>query len=226
MSAQDDYAHELSQDVERALEAFYESDTAYSRRIVVRLFASAVEGHTYGLKQRCLARLQKEPRLYSIDEAALLMEENYSLGKDARPHARPQFAPTAESFEFALKMFVKDTTPELDIRSDRPGWTMFTRAFTIRNRITHPKSRADLVVSDEEFACVQHSHLWFETTLMSALVESSLLLHEQAARARGEILAMGKAPSASSSSAIIPQNVLAEWKERLDAKRRGLQALR
>jgi len=135
MSAEILFLKTLQDDVMAALDAYYREDTPYNRRIVVRVFASAVEGETYHLKQHCLKRLDSKPAFYTTGEAAVLRESSYYLDKDSSILVRPQFFSTPENFHFVLKAFAKDTLPNLDIREDTAGWAKFKNAFQWRRGV-------------------------------------------------------------------------------------------
>ena len=216
MSAEIMFLKTLQDDVMAALDAYYREDTPYNRRVVVRVFASAVEGETYHLKQHCLKRLDSNPAFYTAGEAAVLQESSYYLDKDSTVLARPQFFSTPENFHFVLKAFAKDTLPNLDIREDTAGWAKFKNAFHIRNRVTHPKTDADLVISDADLECIQRAFLWFRKTLVRTQVVSGLALHDTYEKVRSELQLLGRDPGPSVGPRIIPREELVKWAAKLD----------
>lgn len=216
MSADSLFLKTLQDDVMAALDTYYREDTPYNRRIVVRVFASAVEGEIYHLKQHCLKRLDSNPAFYTTGEAAVLRESSYYLDKDSAVLARPQFFSTPENFHFVLKAFAKDTLPNLDIREDTAGWANFKNAFHIRNRVTHPKIDADLVISDVDLGCIQRAFLWFRKALTRTQVVSGLALHDAYEKLRSEMQLFGRDPGPSVGPCIIPHDELVQWAARLD----------
>jgi hypothetical protein len=215
MSDEGLFLRALTAEVMAALDAYYHEDTPYQRRNVARVFGSAVEGETFFLKQLCLRRLDSEPAFYSTGEAALLRESAYYLDRDSSVQALPQFLSAAENFHFALKAFVKDTLPDLDVREDTAGWGNFKNAFRIRNRVTHPTAHENLLVSDRDLGCVQRAFLWFRKTLEGTLVLSSLKLHDQYDRVRSELQLLGH-DARPLDSRVIPRQDLLAWAARLD----------
>lgn len=206
----------LDEDVKRALREFYDNDDPYTRRAFVRVFATAVEGETYRLKRYCLTLLDDRPTLYSHAEIALLRDEAYHLRDDASATTRPRFLRMADNFHFALKAFAKDTIPNLDIRKDTKGWTTFTRAIAVRNRVTHPKTDEDVEILDADIACVQHAYLWYRKTLMRTMVQANLALHDKAERLEARLRGLGAEPL-SIDPLIIPRDELSAQLDRLDA---------
>jgi hypothetical protein len=216
MSIDSFFLKTLQDDVMAALDAYYREDNSYNRRIVVRVFASAVEGEIYHLKQHCLKRLDSNTGFYTTGEAAVLRESSYYLDKDSTVLARPQFFSTPENFHFVLKAFAKDTLPNLDIRDDTAGWANFKNAFHLRNRVTHPKTEADLAISDEELGCIQRAFIWFRKVLTHTQVVSGLALHDSYEKLRYEMQQLGRDPGPSVDPCIIPRDELVQWAARLD----------
>jgi hypothetical protein len=216
MSVEDLFLKELTADVSAALDAFYAEDTAYNRRNVARVFGSTVEGETFYLKQQCLRRVDSEPTLYSTGELALLRESAFYLDKDSRVHSRPQFLSAPENFHFALKAFVKETLPDLDVRQETAGWGTFKGAFQIRNRVTHPATREDLLVTDQDLGCVQRAFLWYRRTLEGTVVLSTLKLHARYENVRSRLQLLGRDPGPAADPRIIPRHELEAWTARLD----------
>lgn len=216
MSADSLFLKTLQDDVMAALDAYYRERTPYSRRIVVRVFASAVEGEIYYLKQHCLKRLDSSTAFYTTGETAVLRESSYYLDKEAAVLARPQFFSPPENFHFVLKAYAKDTLPNLDIREDTVGWANFKNAFHIRNRVTHPKKDADLLISSTDLGCIQRAFLWFMKTLKRTQIMSALALHDRYEKVRSEMQLYGKDLGPADGSDIIPHDELLHWAARID----------
>jgi len=206
----------LQDDVMAALDAYFREDTQYNRRMIIRVFASAVEGDVYHLKDHCLNRLDSNPAFYTTGEAAVLRESSYYLDNSATVLARPQFYRTPENFHFVLKAFAKDTIPDLDIRKDTAGWTNFRNAFHIRNRVTHPKVDSDLLISDRDVGCVQRAFLWYQKVLVRTGLIGGLLLNTKYDKVRSELKSLGKDPGPSVGPNIIPSDKLIKWIEQID----------
>jgi hypothetical protein len=216
MSSDGLFLKTLQDDVMAAFDAYYREDTPYHRRIVVRAFGSAVEGETHHLKQHCLSRLVSNPAFYTTGEAALLQESSFYLDKDSSVRARPQFLSAPENFHFVLKAFAKDTMPDLDIREEAAAWSNFKAAFQIRNRVTHPTTDGDLVVSNADLGSVQRAFIWFRKVLMRTQVVSGLALHDAYDKQRAKLQALGEDPGESKGPDIIPREELVAWAARLD----------
>lgn len=199
-----------------ALDAYFREDNQYNRRIIVCVFARAVEGEIFHLKEHCLKRLDSNPAFYTTGEAAVLRESSYYLDKDSSVLARPQFFRTPDNFHFVLKMFAKDTIPDLDIRMDTASWANFKNAFQIRNRLTHPKTETDLLISDEDVGCVQRAFLWYRKVLMQTQLIGAIVLHEQYDKVRSQLRIFGRDPGPPGGSGIIPRDQPIEWAARID----------
>jgi len=216
MSVNHIFLKTLQDDVMAALDAYFRENTQYNRRMIVRVFASAVEGEISHLKEHCLKRLDSNPTFYTTGEVAVLRESNYYLDNDSSVLARPQFFRTPENFHFVLKVFAKDTIPDLDIRKDTAGWTIFKNAFQIRNRVTHPQTETDLLISNKDVGCVQRAFLWYRKVLMQTQLIGGIVLHDKYDKLRSQLQFFGKDPGSSVGPDIIPRDQLIEWAARID----------
>lgn len=169
----------LWEDVEEALHLLADADTQYNRRILLRVFFSAVEGDTYCLKQHLLDRLKANPALYSSGEVALLREETYNLDGKGEVVAQPRFLRISDNFRFTLKLFVNESLPGFDVTGDSVGWEAFGKSLKVRHRITHPKSDGDLYIAKDELENAKVALVWYRKTEIQAIIESHLILHEQ-----------------------------------------------
>jgi hypothetical protein len=167
---------ELFTDAASALSAAKKSPSQYNRRNAVRAMFAAVEGVTHYLKTHALLRMKRDPDLYRRAEVGLLSEESYSLDRKGEASTQKKFLRTDENFLFALRMATKGCSPPLVIERGEGGWNAFTLALKIRHRLTHPKNRADLDVTDAEFTTVRSASLWYKQTVVSALSSLSARL--------------------------------------------------
>lgn len=198
----------LWEDVEEALHSVAAAETQYNRRILFRVFFSAVEGETYYLKELLLARQKANPGLYSPGEVALLREETYHLDGKGEVVAHPRFLRTADNFLFALKLFIKESLPDCDVRHDTAGWEAFGKSLKVRHRVTHPKSDGDLYISDDELEDAKVALVWYRKTLVQTIIESHLVLHEQFDAVSELKKSLGELESGGNRPEIIPAETL------------------
>ena len=70
-----------------------------------------------------------------------------------------------------------DRTPQADLGVGGKCWADFVKVQEIRNRITHPKSGAQLTVSDEEIEMCKNVCSWFNS-LVASFIETLVASHQ------------------------------------------------
>jgi len=62
------------------------------------------------------------------------------------------------------------------------GWARFASAWTVRNRLTHPKQPRDLEVSDSDLETVRVGHMWFLDAITRTTRSINAVLAQRLAR--------------------------------------------
>jgi hypothetical protein len=99
----------------------------------------------------------------------LLREERYGLDKKGEPEASDNFQSVVPNLLFTIRCYLKSHgasfTPDISHR----GWEALQCAVGVRNRITHPKSIADLVLTDEDLQKLVEASQWWKRTVLGML---------------------------------------------------------
>jgi len=158
----------LWNDAKRA-EAHLHDDTA--RRQFVRAVFAYIEGLVYRLKRVIITG--HEAGRYDLlpSDLALLREETYELDDKGNPQVRPAHLSTTRNMRFTFAQYEKAWGGSFTLEVDTQGWGTLRSATAIRNRLMHPKSVADLEVSQDEANTVQVCFEWF-TAEFCRLLES------------------------------------------------------
>jgi hypothetical protein len=131
------------------------------RRIYVRSTFALIEAWIYVMKQIALA-MHPDPRCPTISEAerAFAQEQEYRLTDSGDVEIRRTKISLEANLRFGFKLMAKSGSilSELDVSGSE--WQSFRRAAKIRDRITHPKSVADLIISDEDYNDVSVGFGW------------------------------------------------------------------
>ena len=130
------------------------------RRNFIRVFFSVVEGYIFTMKRFALDAHDRGDVQFSLEELALLHELEFYLDK-GKPKGRQKFLKLEDNFRFAFLMLAKAVgSPfKLDVGNNR--WESFKNTMQIRNRITHPKTCADLEVTNKEMTRVKEAWNWY-----------------------------------------------------------------
>jgi hypothetical protein len=152
-------------DTRKAKQRYKDTDTQFDKRNYIRALFAQLEGSTYYWKDMALKIQKSNPSFLSPAEYALTREMQYNLQDNGKPREYKRLLRSKENILFGLRLLAKivDVKLEFDTKSD--GWKCFLDAFKIRNRITHPKSNAEGLVSDEDFDTVERCESWYQSQI-------------------------------------------------------------
>jgi hypothetical protein len=148
-------------------------ESEFWRRAFVRASFSLVEGVTYGLKQVALKSQESGGVVYSDEELSMLKEKSYDLNDKGDAYSQTKYIHITRNIKFAFKAFARAFGEEYELKVDDSGWNYFKEALEIRNRLTHPKTSADLDVSLKELRKMLLANAWF---IDSYLALNSIIL--------------------------------------------------
>src|ERR1035441_1764804 len=131
------------------------------RRMYVRATFATIEAWIYVMKQMALA-WHPDPKCPTISEAerAFAQEQEYRLTDSGDVEIRRTKISLEANLRFGFKLMATSGSilSELDVSGSE--WQSLRRAIKIRDRITHPKSVADLNISDEHYNDVSAGFGW------------------------------------------------------------------
>ena len=139
--------------------------SSLERRLVVRSVFSFIEAVVFLVKAMALLA-DGEARRLSPGEVAIAKEEDYELAESGRVQIRPARLRFKANFRFAFKLIAK--AEELDYELDASGgeWQALQRALSVRDRLSHPKSSADIGVTVDEARDAIQAFEWVDRQLM------------------------------------------------------------
>jgi hypothetical protein len=153
--AADDLRGVLLDDVLLVLDL--EPQNAAHRRAAIRSVYAAVEGLLHELRQELLA--QASERL-SREQTTVLKEERYSIKDSGEVRVDRDHQTLKQRVRFTVRV-VEQLHPEYKIDFADIGWSHLLASLGVRDRLMHPKSRADLDVTDEELNSALGGLFWF-----------------------------------------------------------------
>ena len=156
------------------------ADTPFNRRTFVRTSFAAIEGITYTLKSYALSRLRGGK--FSAAEEAILREESVTLDGTGRIQIQQKFIPIDSNIRFAFSMFGRAIGKEFELDCSGRQWQAFKMAIAVRNRIVHPRTTAELGISDEELLCTTMATRWIVGTMMLVMIDRIEELTKEAER--------------------------------------------
>ena len=152
----------------------------YRRRLLIREFCTFVEVVAYHFKRLSLYITQKmipdiraaghvtnkdevlSPFMDTLSpsEVMLLEERSPVLDDSGAASSRRMFPRTAPNIHFAFSTYLKVVKTGVHVDFAGPGWRSMEATIEVRNRLTHPKRRNDLTVSDENLAALVTANDW------------------------------------------------------------------
>ncbi|HZL78243.1 MAG TPA: hypothetical protein VFC17_05270 [Candidatus Limnocylindrales bacterium] len=174
----------LGTDVEKAQKLYVSSPSDFSKRVLVKTIFTYLEGHIYAFKQTVLAmeEILKHPMsgliprsvkswvaLFSDQEKAMLQEFTYEMGSGGKACKRNYSPRFEDNIKFLIKTFHAAIELESKIDFQSEGWDRMKKTRGIRNRLTHPKTPADLNISDEDIKTAGLAIGWYQATVSSML---------------------------------------------------------
>jgi len=127
------------------------------RRNFVRAACSLVEGYAHCYRDMCQVGVAAGPGPLNADETKVLTDER-AFGSTDRVKL---------TVRAIFKLFELPNAPDFS----QKGWPQAQALFDRRDRLTHPKSVADLVVADEHWDIVYDGAAWIFEQLFSFMRE-------------------------------------------------------
>jgi hypothetical protein len=156
----------LSADMDDAVAYSAKHSNPFAHRTVVRTLFSLIEGLAFQLRQVTIASLEPHAGSLTVPELALLREERYYLNAKGEPEAGENFQKFLPNLLFTIRSYGKNHGATFQADTSTHGWQAMQHAVNLRNRITHPKSVADLTLSEQDQKYLIDASAWWKKTLL------------------------------------------------------------
>ena len=151
----------------KSLEDAYGDDWSSQpfRRMFVRSCWALIEGEAYCIKQLTLRACELGGKSLSAAEHAFLSEVQMvgdQNGVVKKRNVRKGFLENLkETLKIATSKFELERTPDFG----NQGWEQLRHSGDLRDRITHPKTAVELVISDDELDAHRSGFAWYLATI-------------------------------------------------------------
>ena len=151
-----------------------EDSSQANRRALVHAVSAYIEGCAYGLRQTTLG-VDDDLRVLSDGERAVLGEISYRLDQKGSVHEAASYQRFEQTLLFSVRAFAK-VHGALSYAPDTSDqrWRAVKHFITLRNRVTHPESAADLDCADEDIDNLLMAFDWFHDTILEIGKERGL----------------------------------------------------
>ena len=147
------------------------------RRVIVRNFAAHVEGLVYLMKMLCLDLQPVMVFTFTNKERDRLQEFSEKRNDKGKVVQKRLLCGFLENFEFTYDCFARVNHSAFKLTFNG-GYDCFREMVEIRNRLMHPKSAADLEVSDSEITNVKQAWDWHQQQTL-LLLQDTLTAFQQ-----------------------------------------------
>ncbi|XSG76760.1 hypothetical protein ACP8Y2_07080 [Herpetosiphon llansteffanensis] len=142
------------------------TETQFLYRSFIRALFSWIEGVIYLMKNFTVefdgAMNEKIPS----DEMYILKEKDLKVDKDGKVFSDQRFIKLEYNILFSIKWYSYVYNIDYSIDKGVKEWEIFKKSISIRNRITHPKSIEDIIISDNDIKNIIKVKEWFLNMLI------------------------------------------------------------
>jgi hypothetical protein len=163
----------LESDVKEIQKVANGNTTGFHVRMSIRTYSALIEGLLYQMRQVALNSEGMDHKVYSEGERLLLSELEYRLNDKGELKERNVSESQKPMILFTLKQFPKVHGATFSPNTSDSGWDSLGKFIKIRNRVTHPKSKEDLVLTQDEWREVNKGIDWFYDTIKILFAECS-----------------------------------------------------
>ena len=172
----------LITDVFSSMERHQAADTQTSRRDLVRTTFAAIEGVVWTYREHVLDVAKSLNSITSAEEAAF-SEISYQVSEIGKVVSQARFVPMPSLIRLTTRLAAR-LSPHFSPNFDGSGWEQFRRAIKIRNRIMHPKTESDLLISDRDLASCNLAFYWILELTLDGMSATNLALKGHSIKVR------------------------------------------
>lgn len=159
----------LDRDVVSARTVLLAGDSQYARRQFARAVVADIEATVGAMIQVALRIHRAGSDPFTAEEYALLQERVAELSDPNAPFEPTARLTTKANIRFAFSVFTRALHTEYTLPLDDQGWSTVMTAIAIRDRITLPRTAADLEISPDEMQILHEADIWFDKRCAEAL---------------------------------------------------------
>lgn len=158
------------------------------RRLIIRSAFATIDALAYRLKQ--VAFHSAGVSKLTAAERTLCAEESYELTSNGEAEIRTARLRFLPNLRFAFRIVAKAEGVDFSLDVSGAGWQSVQKGVQVRDRLTHPKSVADLMVTDDEARVAIAAFLWVEEQVRDWLSASVRALQMESERLQRELMAL------------------------------------
>lgn len=157
----------LNEDLAEARELFRFTTPEFAARTMVRTMAAEFEAKLYLLQQLLLQMNRKGSINLKPEEIVLLQGQTYAIGHGGKVISSPKFLKFQDSLLFTARVWSHCYKHTVFANISDPRWQHVLTYLKVRNRLMHPKQRADLDISEVEIDSLNRAQDWLREYFQS-----------------------------------------------------------
>lgn len=154
----EDFIGILMHDVLLAIQRRQLEDVQATRRDLIRTMFAAIEGASWEYREHVRSIAADLESLPPLVEMALA-EKTYRVAENGEIDEQVRYISIPAMIRLTTRL-AESICPGFEFDFKNVGWMNFKTSIKIRNRITHPKTRGDLEIADDEIAICQSAFFW------------------------------------------------------------------
>lgn len=157
----------LNEDLAEARELFRFATPEFAARTMVRTMAAEFEAKLYLLQQLLLQLHRKSSLDLKPEEIVLLQGKTYAIGHGGKVTSSPKFLKLQDSLLFTARVWSRCNKQAVFANTSDPRWQHVITYLKVRNRLMHPKQRADIDISEAEIESLNRAQDWLREYFQS-----------------------------------------------------------
>lgn len=195
----------LNEDVVR----FKDAVDNTGRRALVRAVFAYIEGTSFGFRTAAFHLSRMRNVQLDIGEMMMAREITYALNDKGQVEEKQALSSPLANVRFALTLFAKVSGATYEFPAGDSKFEQLRKAQRLRNRLTHPRSSAELEVTTQEQAVVIQVKEWIDEQQTKVLMAFAFRLHSGLDRTYDKIKALPRM-ECGGYSAVAIGNLFAE----------------
>jgi len=179
----------LLDDINQCEEKIKDNDSQFYRRSFIRTFFSLTEAITFMFRRHAMYSVELDIQCKAsnalrndankeihkkkwfessklLHEWSLLSHEFYAPGETGKLKRQERKIPFINYVAFSIRAYSQHSRWfDCSTFFADNGWNDFKKSAKIRNRITHPKSEEDILISEEDMKIVESASVWFQCVI-------------------------------------------------------------
>ena len=142
----------------------------YLRRVYIRTLFATIEADVFQRKQLALIGHGKT-HTFEDSELAVLREVQYNVQGSGRISETPKYIPLSANYRLSYVLAAKVIRSRFKLDCSGKEWQDFKHCIDLRNKITHPKTDSDIVVTKNDLLRAQAVASWCQKNMPKFLLD-------------------------------------------------------